>query len=237
MKKLLLGTALSLVIVAGASAADLYTKAPPTWSWTGFYVGAHVGGDWGNVSVLDNILDGVPPGPFTYTASGIFGGGTAGYNLQFQNIVVGVEGDLGFMDLSGAGLAPSSDPLARQDLTLKHGGYGDITGRLGVASGGTLFYAKGGWAFYAGHAQQQTSKDGYVPTATSTFTGWTAGAGLEHFITPKLSLKAEYLHFGFGTQAGFQTNVADPGSPIGYQFRNWTTLNAESVKAGINYHF
>ena len=40
---------MSLAMVAGASSADLYTKAPPppppVWSWTGCYVGA--GGGYG----------------------------------------------------------------------------------------------------------------------------------------------------------------------------------------------
>ena len=45
--------AILVATTAAASAADLparYAKAPPiidTWSWTGFYVGAHVGGGWG----------------------------------------------------------------------------------------------------------------------------------------------------------------------------------------------
>jgi outer membrane immunogenic protein len=86
-------------------------------------------------------------------------------------------------------------------------------------------------------ARQTTTKPGYVTTGTSTFTGWTAGGGVEHFIAPKWSIKAEYQHFGFGTKVGYQTDVADPGSPIGYRFHNWTSLNADTVKAGINYHF
>src|SRR5579864_9230462 len=57
MKRLLLlGTAMSLAMVAGASAADLapmYMKAPPpppVSSWTGCYVGGNVGGGWSHVS-------------------------------------------------------------------------------------------------------------------------------------------------------------------------------------------
>ncbi|MGP0094765.1 MAG: hypothetical protein ACLPKB_33150 [Xanthobacteraceae bacterium] len=46
MKQLLLGTAASLAIVAGASAADLAVKAPlPAFSWTGCYLNG--GGGYG----------------------------------------------------------------------------------------------------------------------------------------------------------------------------------------------
>ena len=219
------------------AAAPVYVKAPVVapFNWTGFYVGGHVGGDWGKVKVLNDVNDGVPPGPFKYNAAGVFGGGTVGYNLQIQNFVVGVEGDVGFMDLSGAGIVPSSNPAAHQDITLGHGAYGDITGRLGYAVDRTLVYAKGGVAFYDGEARQTTTNPGYVTTGTRMFTGWTAGGGVEHFIAPNWSIKAEYQHFDFGSQIGNQTSVTDP--PIGHVYHNWTTLNADSVKAGVNWHF
>jgi len=75
--------------------------------WSGFYVGARAGGMWGHEDVTDDITDGVPPGPFSWKPHGFIGGGSAGYNLQFDSIVVGVEGDLGFIDPNGRGLQES----------------------------------------------------------------------------------------------------------------------------------
>jgi hypothetical protein len=63
------------------------------------------------VNVTDDITEGVPPGPFGYSVSGFFGGGTAGYSFEIDNIVFGIEGDLGFIDPNGRGLIPSPDPL------------------------------------------------------------------------------------------------------------------------------
>jgi outer membrane immunogenic protein len=237
-----------IALTAAANAADIGGPGPVSAGaykdgtghdplWTGFYLGAHAGYVWGNESIKDNAADGVPPGPFPYDASGVFGGGTAGYNLQTGQFVFGAEADIGYMGLSGSRTIASSNPIFHQNVTLDGGAYGDITGRLGYAFVRTLIYAKGGFAFYDGQAKQATTKPGYVPTGTDTFTGWTAGGGLEHFISPAWSVKVEYLHFDFGTQAGYQLNVGDPGSPIGYKFRNWTTVTADSVKAGINYHF
>jgi outer membrane immunogenic protein len=103
------------------------------YNWNGGYTGAHIGGVWGDVDVTDDIKNGAPPGPFGYSVDGVFGGGTAGYNLQFDNFVIGIEGDLGFIDPNGSGIIPSSNPIYHQDITLDSGLYGNITGRLGLA--------------------------------------------------------------------------------------------------------
>ena len=47
---------LTAIPLAGAGAVDIPAKTPPpaataaAFSWTGFYVGANVGGSWGNVA-------------------------------------------------------------------------------------------------------------------------------------------------------------------------------------------
>ena len=203
-------------------------------TWTGIYVGGHVGYAWGDAEVRDTN-GGVPPGPFHYEPKGAFAGGTAGYNWQLGNVVVGIEADLGYMDLSGAGRIASSNPAAHQDITLDGGLYGDVTGRLGIAFGHTLVYGKGGWAYYTGEARQKTTNPGYETTGTDAFSGFVVGGGIEHFLSPGLSIKAEYLHFDFGSQSGYQTSISDP--PIGYKYYNKTDVNADSVKVGIAVHF
>lgn len=216
------------------AAAPLAAQAGEYPNWTGFYAGAHIGGAWGDVDVKDTN-GGVPPGPFNYSPDGVFGGGTAGYNHQVGSFVFGIEGDIGYMDLSGGTDIPSSDPTKHQDLELDGGTYGDITGRLGVAFGSTLVYAKGGYAFYDGEATQTTTKPGYRTTGTDTFSGWTIGGGVEHFVSSNLSLKVEYQHFNFDTEEGNQTSISDP--PIGFVYKNKTDLEADSVKVGAAYHF
>ncbi len=64
---------------------------------------------------------------------------------------------------------------------------------------------------------------------------WTVGAGVEHFLSPAWSVKAEYLHFDFGSRGGSQTSLTDP--PIGYVYTNSFSVTADSVKVGVNYHF
>jgi outer membrane immunogenic protein len=113
------------------------------------------------------------------------------------------------MNLTRHRTIPSSTPPNFQNVTLGGGAFGDVTGSLGDAFDHTLIYAKGGFALYDGEAKQVTTKPGYAPAGTGTFTGWTVGGGIEHFINPAWSIKAEYLHFDFGRKGGAQTSLTD----------------------------
>ena len=231
--------------IGSASAADLgrapapvYTKAPllpPPFTWTGFYVGGHVGGVWDDLSVTDVSGYNVPAGTsFGNNKTGAFGGGTFGYNFQTGPAVFGVESDLGYMGLGSTTIQPGS-PGGDTKSRIHDGVYGDVTGRLGYGWGQSLIYAKGGWAFYdanvevfdncsaapCGGALNQSNKANFM-------SGWTAGAGWEQALTRDWSVKAEYLHFDFGSQT--VQFVAAPDV-----WRN--NLRADSVKFGFNYRF
>ena len=52
------------------------------YDWTGFYVGAHGGYGWGSAGATD--------------LGGFVGGIQAGYTMQSDRFVMGVEGDVGF---------------------------------------------------------------------------------------------------------------------------------------------
>jgi len=90
--RLLVTSALATVMVAGAAqAADLPNKKPvykapvaAQFSWTGFYIGGHVGYGWGDKDWSD-FFDPNPinnnrvPGPDTsYHVNGFLGGGQVG---------------------------------------------------------------------------------------------------------------------------------------------------------------
>src|SRR5258705_13841990 len=92
IKTLLAGGALCLAPLA-ALAADLPARMPvkampavaPAFSWTGFYVGAHVGYGWGTHDT--GVLDGEPK------SKGVLGGVQAGYKFQTGHVVLGREAD------------------------------------------------------------------------------------------------------------------------------------------------
>jgi outer membrane immunogenic protein len=241
MLKTILTTLLSLAASAALAAdmpASRAAAAPtsPAYDWSGFYVGVHGGYAAGNLSVTDTN-GGVNPGPFSYKTSGGFGGAQVGYNWQISSFVIGAEGDLSYLVNSGSGIIGSANAAAHQNLTLGSGMLADATVRLGLAIGPALLYAKGGGAWFTGAATQATTNPGYQTTGTGSFAGWAVGGGAEYQLSPSISLKAEYLHYDFGSRGGYQTNVGDLSSPIGYRFMNATTLTFDDVKAGINYRF
>jgi outer membrane immunogenic protein len=219
VKKILLTTtALIALGIAPAAAADLaarpYTKAPPMAvainNWGGFYIGA-MGG------YAQENSDGLG------TLSGGFAGGTAGYNWQMGNVVLGIEADAAWADVGATvglfgGLASVSSTI--RDM-------GTVRGRVGYAFDSVLIYGTGGYA-WADNRMTATLL-GLSASDSHFHSGWTVGAGVEVMFAPKWSVKAEYLYRSFqGETYNF------PGIAVGVASG---TLNLNSVQVGVNYHF
>lgn len=180
MKKILLGTValIALGMSSSAFAADLgarvYTKAPPPppapiYNWTGFYIGAHIGGAFGS----DNTIFG------NSNDARFLGGGQIGADYQFApNWVAGIEGQY-------SAVANSNNGLFRER------GLASVTGRLGYTWGPALLYVKGGYAY-----QDRSNNIGVI--GSSDRDGYTVGAGLEYMFAPSWSAKVEYQYYDFG---------------------------------------
>jgi len=147
MKKLL-AVCISLGVLASAPsiAADLPVKAPykaarpAPFSWTGCYLGGHIGGLWGQTSWTDPIgnVDGfvtvqdVNHSTFT-------GGGQLGCNVQINQFVIGIEGDSSWADVNKISLG---DVIERSHIVrTRFDWYGSVRGRLGYAADRWLIYA------------------------------------------------------------------------------------------------
>jgi opacity protein-like surface antigen len=243
MKKLLLGgvAVLTLSATGAANAADLPVQAPlPLWSWTGLYIGGHIGG----AQEYSNLGD--PFGSVSYgdhvTSPGFIGGGQIGANYQIGNVVLGAGADLSWASSQGdetcfglnGGLFFSSDCSAHPTLL------STLTGRLGYAFGRTLVYAKGGAAWERNNVDMAVNRNPGNDFLTSTNSygewGWTVGAGAEFALTPAWSVFAEYDYAAFASE-----NVATPyvpGNPLpGNQVgptASWSN-NIQEFKLGINY--
>jgi len=199
MNKTLTATAIvALLGAAGAAnASDFYApgyKDGPIVSypsWTGYYIGAHVGGVWSAADFTD--INVAPAVAFNNDASGVFGGGQIGYNYQLGNLVIGPEVDIGGMGLSGSVTEAGGVAVG----SVSSGFYFDITGRLGYAWGPALVYIKGGYAYYGGSLS--VNEVGVGPVSHSDLSGWTGGGGIEYKINPAWSVKAEYQFFEFNT--------------------------------------
>jgi outer membrane immunogenic protein len=233
MKTLIIGTAISLAMVAGASAADLpparapapvYSKAPPpAWSWTGCYIGANVGGGWTGMSASDT--SGYTYGSFN--GAGVVGGGQVGCDYQVGAFVFGVQGLFDGTGINGSGTSP--DGRFANSSTIPW--LATATGRIGFAvMPTTLVYAKGGAAWVRDSISTTTVATGAPLTSTSyTPSGWTVGGGLEHMFMPHWSVFVEYDYVGFGTQT--PTFSPAPLNAIG------VSQNVQMGIVGVNFRF
>jgi outer membrane immunogenic protein len=246
MKKLLLAgiTGAALVGSAPTHAADLGRRPPPykapppvvapvpIFTWSGCYIGGHLGGGWGRKTAsAPELLPGVSVSGDT---NGFLGGGQVGCNYQFlPNWVIGIEGDGSAADIKGdvteTILGITGTAHAKTEWIAS------VTGRLGWAWDRWLIYAKGGAAW----AGDKYSAD--IPIfpehleASETRTGWTVGGGVEWAFWNNWSAKLEYDFYDFGTRGvtftGTFAGVPEVVSGIDIK----QTINA--VKFGINYRF
>ena len=141
--RLIIGALAALPLLAAslsAQAADmpLYKAPPPApvpFSWTGFYIGAHVGGGWGSREFDFNDL--TPAAPFLWDSSapvnGPLAGGQIGANWQAGWAVLGVEADGSWANLQGKGICNTTTFFL--NCAAKTTGLATVTGRLGVDLG------------------------------------------------------------------------------------------------------
>ena len=244
MKKFLLCavSAAALLGPGAAFGADLPIKAPPLvaapapWSWTGLYVGGHLGSGWGTKEWANDCdPTGCSTGALASgTVNGFLGGFQAGYNYQINWVVVGIEGDFSFANVSG-----SYPCFGGSSCTSKADWFATLTGRIGGTVDHALLYLKGGvaWAHdkYSEACSDCSSNDGFATfSGGETRTGWTVGAGVEYAFTRNWSGKLEYDYMDFGTRSvTFTSDVPSRFSPYTVDILQ----RVHAVKAGVNYKF
>jgi outer membrane immunogenic protein len=220
MKLALLCSAAFLAVSSTAMAADLVEPvAAMPYSWTGFYIGAQVGGGWN-----DSRWSGDTFPTFNTNGSGAVYGGQIGYNYQIDQFVIGIEGDLAGSSVKGdnqcAG-GPGSNCQTKQDYLAS------VRGRLGYAIDRVLIYGDGGVAFtkYKFRETQpfQQSFDG------GNRVGWTAGLGAEYAFTDHWTAGVEWNYYDFGSKSGASSVIP------AFSVKNRDTEN--TVVARINYKF
>jgi outer membrane immunogenic protein len=208
--------------VAVASAGTATAQQAP---WSGFYLGGHLGGSWGDFGGSD--LD------------GFVGGLHGGYNLQNGNIVYGVEADISWSGADGkssgttaAGACPivvvavvACPAAATSSASVDLDWLASLRARLGVTFGNVLVYGTGGVGW--GNVDLRIDAGALGASSSSnTHVGWVAGGGVEMRITRNISGRAEVLHYGLGSET---YNVLGTATKI--------DLDTTVVRAGLSYHF
>lgn len=247
MRRITLGllAATSLMgLATAASAADLRLKAPPppppVWSWTGFYIGGHVGAGWGTTEADINsiniagivALSGFSIPVAQTQSNGFLGGVQGGFNWQFASWgVIGVEADASWTNLKG-----TSPCLLVLGCTTQHDWISTVSGRFGVTYDRALFYVKGGvaWAQTTYSANLNLGILGSFTTSVDdTRVGALFGTGIEYAFLPNWSAKVEYNYIDF-RHRDYVFPIA-VGIPINIGSR--IDEKVHLVKAGLNYRF
>ena len=259
MKKLLLTGIAIAGLVAGASAAsaaDLparqapppapFVAAVPIFTWTGFYVGAQAGYSWGDnnngFGIANSNVAFIGGTPFVVSglnngdsSDGFLIGGHVGYNAQFGQFVVGVEGDLEWSDLGGSDSTFALTNVNTRQTVLINSGLGldwqgSIRARLGWAFDRTMIYATGGFAFAGVNDSNNFNiVNPLFTNGDDTVSGWTLGAGVEYAFTNNLTTRIEYRYTSYDNSG---TNFFDDAS-----FDRGKDLDFHTVRVGVSYKF
>jgi len=243
MRKLIVSTAAAAAFAGSAFAADLpsvkeapvIVAPPPAFTWTGFYVGADIGGGWGNKTIQVPATSLNPQTTINPELSGIVGGGFIGYNLQFSQFVIGVQGDF-----QGAGLQASAYNAVTDSTTTPNQNWlAAVNGRLGFIYDRALIYGIGGAAWTeedhtvsAGPGVTALLNSFGIPANPQKFnwnrSGYDVGGGVEYAVAPNWTVRAEYRYYNFGN---WNYNSA---SWVGHGHEN---LTDNTVTFGLSYLF
>jgi outer membrane immunogenic protein len=234
MKAMLTSIAILAMVAGTANAQSLKDGGPAAVNWSGPYVGAFAGYGWLDADQRQTNL-GMPAGPFKADGEGGLGGLTLGYNHQIGQMVIGAELEGGYMDITGAGRIPSSDPAHHQKIDIESGFYGLAAARLGFAWDRTLIYGKGGYAVFEGDVGQTTTKPGFVTSRSDNLMGWAYGAGVEQLLSDKISIKFEWMRFDLDQDTAFQKSITD--IPVGAEYTNSTDGKIDTLRLGVNVRF
>jgi opacity protein-like surface antigen len=246
MKKVVLSGAICIYLIGCAAAAG--DDAAPKVSWTGCYLGGHIGGAWGQGRWLNPAQFPLTNGanlfadgslPFEQQIAGGLAGLQAGCRYQVSSDwVMGLGGDWSdarivrddsltpFVSPPGVGVATmlktNSDWLAT------------ATGSIGYAFDRLLVYGKGGVAWAQNRYEVVASPAVFAGSdfkTSETRTGWVAGVGIEYALTSDLSTTIEYDYYDFGQETlAFVDQAGTTGSAKRAQRVN-------AIKFGLNYRF
>ena len=210
----------------------------PAYSWTGFYVGANLGGGWAsrNVDYTPNdpgtalLLAALGSPSESFNTSGLIGGLQLGYNKQFnRNWLVGLETDIDGSGMKGSGSSSQFAGFITESVAERVDWFGTVRARLGyLPTSNLLAYFTGGFAYgRVDHSGNLSIPGGILLINTPPFSttctgpavcsagsssgvdvGWTVGGGLEYALSQNFSVKADYLYVSLQGRSVTETALA-----------------------------
>ena len=247
----------------------------PVFTWTGAYFGINAGYAFdnrdrfralnGSVAAANSGVGTTRPALVNNSSDGFTGGGQIGYNYQLgglgngfggfglggASLVIGIEADAAYTDLTrqrtvdGFGAGVITPNVYRSNLDF----LGTVRGRLGLAFNQFMIYGTGGFA-YGGvnDSVAYFNANGsyrYFGNRDRIETGYAYGGGIEYalptssflnfFKSSAVTLKVEYLRYDLGARSINLPAVSGGGGTGIYQSRLSTEGNI--ARAGLNYKF
>jgi outer membrane immunogenic protein len=225
MRKALLLAALAIPASAAAASAQAFG----VYDWTGPYGGVNAGyadGDFDLEAFLfidedtdffpDELAGGEFPTSRSFSGDGYVAGIYGGWNLQMGNVVVGLEGDIQYSDVSSSAHIPNApggaddNPDGATEFGFDVGYYGTLRGRAGWAWERLLVYATAGGAMGSVNFDRgyRVGSELLQESASNTRYGWTAGAGVEFALDEFWTVRGEYMRVDLGSDR-FDTTYTD----------------------------
>ncbi|MBT9289593.1 outer membrane protein [Prosthecodimorpha staleyi] len=222
--------------VGSASAADLLApaRAPvaaPSVSgacaaarFSGFYAGVNAGGVQHASTWTDVDYDWYG-GSMAHKETGGTAGVQVGYNYTFCNTLVGAEADLNWSGTK----AKTGYESGYVTIAKKMEAFGTARLRAGAVLDQSLFYMTGGlaWAKTAYSWAETGDPDDSWKNIGSSRMGWVAGAGIEHALTDRISVKVEGLYMDLGKDSAKNA----------YGYTMQVATKATVGRIGLNYRF
>lgn len=218
---LLLASSIVAFACGGASAADLGGSLKDDHAvdagarWQGLYAGIHAGLATGDVDSTSFAF------PTSVGVTGGLYGGQIGYNWQKGATVYGLEASWSGSNVEGSSQCGILFTCSREVNWLA-----TVTGKAGWAMGRNLLYGYGGVAW--AHMTATDNLLGFTISGSDTHVGWTAGFGLEHALSNRLSFKIEYAHVDLGDE----THILGSGGPA---IPVNVDANLDVIRLGVNY--
>lgn len=230
-----------------------------TTNFKGQYLGLGMGGFFpahtmeADTSITARLpfLSGVH-GTGTVSSNTLFGDVFWGYGLVFNSWYLGPELYFSALRRPEAELTLQAlntfptESLSTYTRTKLNSWEGGLDGRLGwVATPASMLFIRLGVAFnkIALDSNTTTYTDGSVMpetkllkyTASKSVVGFRAGAGLEQKLTPRISVRADYIYTYYGTYSTYSANSTPPLGPIINTTR--IQLQAHAVMGSVLYNF
>jgi outer membrane immunogenic protein len=226
---------------AGGPWAQAFASAAPpaAFDWTGFYFGVNGGYGVGRneVSQFEDFHDGTflaSYAPSTVGPKGGLFGGQAGYNWQINQVVLGVEADGQWANMTDTKCGSSCTDGAAYTVSQRLGWFATARARLGWAMPSWMLYATAGGA-WGGVDETDVFFPGVIfPASVSasfshTQGGWVAGGGVDVRLWERWTGKLEYLHLDLGKTSNLMFGTSTDS------LMTTSEIRSDIVRVGLNY--